>query len=67
MNEFVGPILHTETDQESKDYIELTDTTDFVPYNKVSEDILKVLSQHPKAAYTVYLNLCSKFGTGNGM
>lgn len=41
--------------------IDLEQFPDRPPYNKISEDVLKVLAQSDQAAYVVYLNLAKRF------
>ena len=67
-------MVHSETNPESTEVIDnaeavidLTDTSDKINIPKLVEEVMQVLSQSKVAEYTVYLKLCSKYGTGNGI
>jgi hypothetical protein len=36
------------------------------PNNRIIEEVMHLLSFSEKASYTIYLNLCKQFGSGQG-
>lgn len=74
-------MVHPEADSESTEVvvsqeveqvgpeqvIELTDSSDVIILHKLVEEVMQVLGKSKKAEYTVYLKLCQKYGTGNGL